>query len=105
MLISLRRQGLWPPLVPSPVLVESLTGHPGRDAVTNRFLKACDVIEVLTQDTAGRAAQLRAGARRGSAVDAIVVALAEPGGTVMTGDTRDLGPLADRARNVGIVTV
>src|SRR5262249_11707102 len=36
---ELRAQGLWPPLVPTPALVESLTGHSGRDANTNRLLE------------------------------------------------------------------
>ena len=40
----LRRDGLWPPAVPSVVVVESVTGDPGRDANTNRFLKTCDLI-------------------------------------------------------------
>src|SRR5688572_22146381 len=75
---ALRREGLWPPLVPSPVLVECLTGRAGRDANVNRLLRACDVAEQVSQVLARRAAALRFAARRGSAVDAIVVAAAEP---------------------------
>ena len=37
---------------------------------------------------------------RGSAVDAIVVALAEPGGTVLTGDREDIEALAAHADGV-----
>jgi hypothetical protein len=43
---------------------------------------------------------LRRLARRGSAVDALVVALAEPGGTVLTSDLGDLGALAQYADGV-----
>ena len=97
----LREEGLWPPLVPSIVLVESLTGR-ARDAATNRLLKACDVVEYLPEHLVRRAATLRARARRGSAVDAVVVAVAEPGGTVLTGDVGDLAVLAGHAGDVGV---
>lgn len=40
------------------------------------------------------------GARRGSAVDALVVAFAEPDGTVLTGDPDDLAALAQFAERV-----
>jgi hypothetical protein len=43
---------------------------------------------------------LRRLARRGSAVDALVVALAEPGGTVLTSDPGDLDALAQYAHDV-----
>ena len=103
MLLELREDGLWPPAVPSVVLVECLQGgHPGRDANTNRLLRTCDVIEELPQSLARRAALLRAQARRGSAVDALVVALAEPGGLVLTSDPVDLGALAARAIDVSV---
>lgn len=98
----LRRGGLWPPLVPSVVLVECLTGHPGRDAPTNRFLKTCDVNEEIREALARRAALLRARAKRGSAVDAIVVAVAEPTGTVLTTDPGDLLALASHADGVAV---
>lgn len=102
---ELRDRGQWPPAVPSVVLVECLQGHPGRDANANRFLRTCDIVEDLPEATARRAAQLRARARRGSAVDAVVVALAEPGGTVATGDPRDVGALADHADGVTVARV
>ena len=95
-----KRQGLWPPLVPSVVLVECLSGRPDRDARTNRFLKTCDIQTVLGEKLARRAAHLRGLARRGSAVDAVVVAAAEPGGTVCGGDVDDLRSLAARADDV-----
>jgi hypothetical protein len=87
------------------VLVESLTGTALRDANVNRLLKACDIRPTMPEPTARRAASLHARARRGSAVDALVVALAEPAGTVLTGDSQDLGALADEAVDVGVETV
>jgi predicted nucleic acid-binding protein len=105
LLAALRREGAWPPLVPSEVLVETLTGDPRRDANTNSLLKTCDVHESLPVTRARRAASLRAKARRGSAVDAIVVATAEPGGTVLTSDPGDLAALAEFANGVAIEAV
>jgi len=101
----LMRDGLWPPVVPSVVLVESLTGRQRTDAVTNRFLKTCDIVERLPERLARRSAALRALARTGSAIDAIVVAAAEPGGTVLTGDVGDLRALAAYAADVIIQRV
>jgi hypothetical protein len=95
-----KRQGLWPPLVPSVVLVECLSGRPDRDVRTNRFLKICDVRTMPGEKLARRAAHLRGLARRGSAVDAVVVAAAEPGGTVCGGDVDDLRSLAAHANDV-----
>ncbi|HEX5758710.1 MAG TPA: DNA-binding protein [Thermoanaerobaculia bacterium] len=102
---ALRDEDLWPPLVPSIVLVECLHGHPGRDALANRFLKTCDIVEDLGEPLARRAALLRRLARRGSAVDALVVALAEPGGTVLTSDLGDLQALAQYALDVMVERV
>ena len=101
----LRRDGLWPPAVPSVVVVESVTGRPGRDANTNRLLKTCDLITECTEKTARRAAQLRFRAKRGSAVDALVIALAEPAGRVLTGDPGDLRALAAHADHVLVETI
>ena len=102
---AFRAEGLWPPLIPTASLAESLTGHSGKDANTNRFLKTCNVVERLSERTARRAAHLRTKARRGSAVDAIIVAMAEPGGTVLTSDASDLGAIASRADDVAVVTI
>jgi predicted nucleic acid-binding protein len=88
--------------VPSVVLIESLQGHAGRDANVNRFLKTCEIAEVVSESIARRAALLRRLARRGSAVDAVVVACAEPGGTVVTSDAGDLEALAVHADGVVI---
>lgn len=98
-------EGLWPPIVPTMVLVESLHGDPARDANTNRFLKTCIIQPEVTPTIARRAAELRRRARTGSAVDALVVALAEPGGTVLTGDKADIESLAAHAREVAVELV
>ena len=102
---ALREIGLWPPIAPTVVLVESLQGHSGRDANTNRFLKTCIIETLVTERTARRAAELRRRARHGSAVDAIVVALAELGGTVLTGDKADIEALAAHADHVTVETI
>jgi hypothetical protein len=102
---SLRAAQLWPPVAPTVVLVESLQGHAGRDALTNRFLKTCMVETQVSEELARRAAELRRRAGQVSAVDAIVVALAEPGGTVLTGDQVDMEALAAHARDVAVEAV
>lgn len=105
LILALRQQDLWPPTLPSVVLVECLSGDPRRDALANRFLKTCDVVEELPASLAKRAASLRGKARRGSAVDALVVAAAEPNGVVLTGDVDDLSALASHADGVTIERV
>jgi hypothetical protein len=102
---EMRTAGLWPALVPAPVLVECLTGQAGRDAPANRLLKSCDVVTDLPQALARRCARLRFEARRGSAVDAIVIGVAEPNGVVLTSDPRDLSALAHVATEVAIRAV
>jgi len=105
LILALCREGLWPPVVPSVVLVECLQGHAARDAVANRFLKTCDIVAEVPVAVARRAAQLRRLARRGSVVDALVIAFAEPGGTVVTSDPRDLEALAEHATRVVVEAV
>ena len=102
LIVALRDEGLWPPLVPSIVLVEWLQGHAGRDAAENKFLKTCEIVEEIGEPLARRAAYLLRHARLGSAVDALVVAIAEPDGTVLTSDPDDLEALASHARRVRI---
>ena len=105
LIAALRAEGLWPPVVPSAVLIECLTGEGSRDAAEHRFLRTCDVAERLPVPLARRAAWLRARARTGSAVDALVTAVAEPGGTVLTGDLADLRVLARHASDVTIEAI
>ncbi|MFN2556263.1 MAG: hypothetical protein ABR592_05220 [Nitriliruptorales bacterium] len=102
---SLRAAELWPPVVPTVVLVESLQGHAGRDANLNRFLRTCILDIHVTEKLARRAAEIRRRAGKGSAVNAIVVALAEPGGTVLSGDEADIRALAQHVHYVGIEAV
>lgn len=101
-LAVLRRDGLWPPVIPTAVVVECLTGHAGRDAGTNRLVATCRIRPELPIRLARRAAQLRFQAGRGSAVDAIVAASAEPDGVVLTGDHSDLSALAAHADGVRV---
>lgn len=99
---ELRRRGEWPALVPSVVLTEALTGDHRRDYHENRLLRSCD-IRPVDEALARRGAGLRTAAGGGSpvpsAVDAIVVALADDvgGATVLAGDLRDLRALARHA--------
>jgi len=105
LIAALRAEGLWPPVVPSAVLIECLTGGGSRDAAEHRFLRSCDVAESLPVLLARRAAWLRARARTGSAAGALVTAVAEPGGTVLTGDLADLRALARHASDVTIEAI
>ena len=105
LIAALRAGGLWPPVVPSVVLIECLSGGGSRDAAEHRFLRTCDVAESVPVRLARRAAWLRARARTGSAVDALVTAVAEPGGTVLTGDLADLRALARHASDVTIEAI
>jgi hypothetical protein len=102
LIAALRAEGLWPPVVPSMVLVECLTGEGPRDAAQHRFLRTCDIAQIVSVPLARGAAWLRSRARTGSAVDALVIAVAEPGGTVLTGDLADLRALAEHASGVTI---
>ncbi|MXW96377.1 MAG: hypothetical protein F4110_13495 [Acidimicrobiaceae bacterium] len=102
---SLKRHGIWPPVVPSVVLVECLTGRQRIDAVTNRFLKGCDIEEHLPKQIARNAGKLRDQTGRASeisAVDAVVVAVAEPDGIVLSADPEDLRALAAHAQGVAV---
>ena len=102
---ALRAEGLWPPVVPTVVVAESTSGTARTDVHVNRLLKTCDVDPILPRETARRAGYLRARARRGSAIDALAVAIAEPGGTVMTGDPDDLQALATYSEGVEVERV
>ena len=100
---SLRREDVWPPVIPTMVLVESLQARPGRDATLNQFIGICLLEDSVPLALARRAAELRRRARKGSAVDALVVALAEPHGAVLTGDVADLHALAAQTQQVAVI--
>ena len=89
-------------VVPSAVLIECRAGDPRRDTAVSRLLKLISIDERLPNGLANKASMLRTRARRGSVVDALVVAYADPGGVVVTGDLKDLRALAQYARNVVI---
>jgi len=105
LITALRDRGVWSPLVPSPVLIECLTGDGSRDAATHRLLRSVNILEAVPVGLARRAAHLRTEAHRGSAIDALVVATSEPGGTVLTGDARDIRALAQHAQDVGVEAI
>jgi hypothetical protein len=81
-LIVLRQRGLWPPVVPTMVLVESLTGRQ-QDSNVNRFLTLCEIDAAVSER----------------------VAFAEPGGHVLTSDPQDLTALAASAADVAVQVV
>ncbi|MFN0091204.1 MAG: PIN domain-containing protein [Acidimicrobiales bacterium] len=102
---ALGRHGLLPLVVPSVVLVECLSGDPAEDAAVEQLLAGCRVVEHISAQRARRAAWLRtAAAGRGTTADALVVALAEPGGAVLT-NRRPLEALALYARDVFVERV
>jgi hypothetical protein len=102
---SLRREDLWPAVIPTMVLVESLQARPGRDALLNKFIGTCLIEDSVPVRLARRAAELRRRARKGSAVDALVMALAEPNGVVLTSDLVDLRALAAQSKQVAVIAV
>jgi predicted nucleic acid-binding protein len=100
---ALRQRGLWPPILPAVVLIDSLTGNRVRDALVNRTV-ALSVVHPLDGSLARRAAQLRGRARAGSAVEACVVATAELlGALVITGNPGDLARLSHHADGVSLL--
>jgi hypothetical protein len=102
-LAALRLRGLWPPIVPTAVLIDSLTGNRVRDALANRTV-GLSLVYPLDEPMARRAAQLRRRARAGSAVDAIVVAAAELfEALVITRNLDDLARLSQPVNGVSLL--
>lgn len=100
---ALRQRGLWPPIVPTAVLVGSLTGNRVRDALANRTVEL-SLVHPLDEPLARRAAQLRGRARAGSAVDAAVVATAELlEALVITVNPHDLARLSHHSNGVSLL--
>ncbi|MFN0027923.1 MAG: hypothetical protein ACKV2O_12200 [Acidimicrobiales bacterium] len=83
LLRTFRTRGLWPAMVPTVVVTEALTGDGATDAAVEALLRCCDVREEVPLTLARRAAWLRAAVGRGSGTDALLVAMAEPGGAVL----------------------
>ena len=69
---------------------------------TGAVPNACITEEHVSTPLARRAAELRRKSRRGSAVDSLVVALAEPDGIVLTGDREDIEALASFSQGVSV---
>lgn len=86
--------------VPTPVLVESITGMAGRDAEVNRVLnvlaRAGGRLTAPDEALARRAGSLRFRARHDDGIDALVAAAAARDGrpcVLLTSDPGDLGRL------------
>ena len=90
----------WPAVVPSVALAECLSGRAHTDVLIDRLVNTCKVVEEVSTSISRRAGELRYRAGRGSAVDAIIVALAEPNGIVLTTDLKDMTALAGGAHGV-----
>ncbi|MGH3974990.1 MAG: hypothetical protein ACRDS9_16920 [Pseudonocardiaceae bacterium] len=102
-LAVLRQRGLWPPIVPTAVLIDSLTGNRVRDALAHRTV-GLSLIYPLDEPLARRAAQLRGRARAVSAVDAIVVATAELfEAMVVTGNPQSLARLTQHSSGIALL--
>ncbi|MDP9019349.1 MAG: hypothetical protein M3N25_00865 [Actinomycetota bacterium] len=89
--------------MPSVVLTEALTGDRRRDFHQNRLLRTCDIRSIdewLSRK--GAALRTAVGATRSpSAIDAVVVALADDlsGATILTSDLGDMRALASHTLN------
>lgn len=95
--------------IPTPVLVESTTGHPGRDAEVNRVVavlqRVAGALEAPTEAIARRAGKLRHRAGHDDGIDALVAASAVGDGStaiLLTSDPFDLGRLLEREPHVEI---
>lgn len=101
---SLVNEGLWPPIVPTMVLVEDSRRRSTR---CQRKPLPQDLHRPVPGHARDRSAGSRARrrARTGSAGDALVVVLAEPGGTVLTGDKADIEALAAHASGVTVEVI
>ena len=100
---ELRRRGEWPAIVPAVILTEALTGDHRRDHFEHRMLRTCDIrpVDELLARSAARLRTAVNGRRAPSAVDAIVVALADDvgGAVVLSSDPADLRVLAQHTGN------
>ena len=86
---TLRDRGLWPPWCRRRSCPTVCPATPNQDAAIKRLLPCCDVAEVVPEAVARRAAWLRTAADgRASAAESLVVAMAEPGGAILTSGRR-----------------
>lgn len=102
---ALRRADLWQPVVPTMELVESLEGG-ACDVNTNRFLKSCLIRSDVPMSIARRL-PLSYGISPGQDLRSTraLVAMAEPGGVVLTGDKADIEALSAHAQAVSVEVV
>lgn len=96
-------------VVPTPVLVECVTGNAGRDAEVNRVLgvlgRTGGVLRPTDDATARVAGALRFAARSDDGIDAIVAAEAAAGArptVLLTSDPGDLTALVGNVRTVAV---
>jgi hypothetical protein len=96
-------------IVPTPILVECITGDGARDAEVNRILGVLErseaVLESPDEDLARRAGALRFEADGDDGIDALVAASAVGDGSpclVLTSDPSDLERLLDRESHVHV---
>lgn len=99
-------------MVPTPVLVETTTGDPGRDAEVNRVLnvleRSSSVLRSPEEATARRAGRLRYCAGTDDGIDALVAAAAVGDGSpcvLLTSDPVDLTRLLANEPQVTVRTV
>jgi predicted nucleic acid-binding protein len=108
-LAEIHRRGLWPPLVPTVVLAESLTGDHRRDRAVDRLVALAEIVDV-DESLARTAARLRTATStaRVSVIDAVVAATAvgTADAVVLTSDPRHLHALSAVSPNpFAVVTV
>jgi hypothetical protein len=102
---ALRDRDLWPPVVPSAVVAESLSGDPAQDADVLRFLRTCVIEDHLPLTVVIRAAELRRRAGLGTLGEAVAVAIAEPDAIVLTGASATTATLVQHSDNVSVEVV
>jgi hypothetical protein len=95
--------------VPTPILVETITGDAGRDAEVNRVLgvlqRVAAVLEAPDETTARRAGRLRHRTGAGDGIDALVAAAAVGDGSpvvLLTSDPGDMEGLLEGEPHVHV---
>ncbi len=105
LLSTLRQRGLWPAQVPTVVVAEALSGELDADRHVEALLRCCAVVTEIDGSVARRAAWLLAAVNRGSTADALLVALAEPGGAILVANRPSVEAMALFATGVFVERV
>ena len=105
LLSTLRQRGLWPAQVPTVVVAEALSGELDPDRQVEALLRCCAVVTQIDGSVARRAAWLRAAVNQGSTADALLVALAEPGGAILVANRPSVEAMALFATGVFVERV